>query len=256
MGSLIVFAHMMKTAGASLTKNFIENYGKKVHIVPGGIKMNNDGYGAKELKCDLNKMNGIVRIVSGHPFRPYKDFSENGYNFKWITLMRRPKKRYVSHFLFDYKWTENFGYPKYSSMQEKNIIEWEEIEGYANYQTKFLAGEVNFDKAVEVLEKKMAWVGRVKEFSNSIYSLKHHMQLSDLHVEIEQTNSSLADKKMKQNILESYQDFISEKNRVDIKLYKYFKNNIWPNFKIDKYQKNKSSILTDIKKNEDAGVPG
>ena len=37
--SILVFAHMMKTAGTALTKQLIGHYGAKLHLVPGGLKM-------------------------------------------------------------------------------------------------------------------------------------------------------------------------------------------------------------------------
>ena len=73
----------------------------------------------------------------------------------WFTFFRDPKKRYVSHYLHDFKWTEHFSYPRYKNMKERNIVEWEEVEGYGNYQTKFIAGEDNVDKAIEILETKI-----------------------------------------------------------------------------------------------------
>jgi len=66
-------------------------------------------------------------------------------------------------------------------MKEKGIVEWEELEGFSNYQTKFLAGEANYDKAVEILEKKMNWVGYAGEFEASMYSFKRHFNLTDFH---------------------------------------------------------------------------
>ena len=55
-------------------------------------------------------------------------------------------------------------------MKEKSNVEWEELEGFSNYQTKFLAGEANYGKAIGIFEKKMNWVGYAGKFEASMYS--------------------------------------------------------------------------------------
>jgi hypothetical protein len=71
---ILVFAHMAKTAGTSLSKHLIQHFGKAMHIVPGGVKKRYDWYGENELLKDLALFNNRLKIISGHPLRPYKNF--------------------------------------------------------------------------------------------------------------------------------------------------------------------------------------
>lgn len=57
MDDLIVFAHMMKTAGTSLNKNFIEHFGKNMHMVPGGLDLKDDKYEKNDLSKDIHIFN-------------------------------------------------------------------------------------------------------------------------------------------------------------------------------------------------------
>src|SRR5690554_5945249 len=118
---LIVFAHMMKTAGTSLNKLLIGHYGKKMHIVPGGLKLKDDFYEKRDLLRDIEKSN--LSIIAGHPLRPYKDFDIG--NLQWITFMRNPLTRYVSHYLYDDALSNHFSNMRFKDMKDDSIIEWE-----------------------------------------------------------------------------------------------------------------------------------
>jgi hypothetical protein len=154
MNKILVFSHMMKTAGTSISKQLIAHYGSKMHIVPGGLLMNDDCYNKEGFKNDYKKLHQRLKLISGHPMRPYIDFGEHEKNMAWFTFFREPTKRFVSHYLHDYKWTNHFSLNSHKVMKNSSIIEWDKFYNFSNYQTRFIAGENNFDKAVELLEKK------------------------------------------------------------------------------------------------------
>lgn len=233
MDDLIVFAHMMKTAGTSLNKSFIEHFGSKMHIVPGGLEINDVSYANKKFQNDLSKFNHNLQLISGHPLRPYKDLNNENKNLKWVTFFRNPMDRYVSHYLYIYAITNHFAHKKYWDKKNNSIEEWERIENNANYQTKFIAGEVNFDKAVEILENKMAWVGITEEFENGMCSLKQFLGLKKFHFEKKIINKRRVAPQQKIITMQNHREFIEEMNQVDIRLYEYVKNNIWPRFRYE-----------------------
>ncbi|HET8804198.1 MAG TPA: hypothetical protein VFM72_06430 [Aequorivita sp.] len=153
----------------------------------------------------------------------------------------------MSHYLYIYALTNHFSYKKYKDKKNDSIIEWERIENNANYQTRFIAGEANFDKAVEILETKMEWVGITEEFENGLCSLKNHLELKKFHYESNVTNRSRSESDRKQEVLHDYSEFIEEKNQIDLKLYDYVKRNIWPKYKVDNFDdcngKGKAKII-------------
>lgn len=207
LNKVIVFAHMMKTAGTSLNKFLIGHFSKNMHIVPG--------------------------IIAGHPLRPYKDYDDCKKRLQWITFFRTPAERFVSHYLYDYKLTNHFSYKRYKNMRNSSIIEWEKLEHNSNYQTKFIAGETNFDKAVEIIETKMKWVGLTEEFENSLCSFKTCFELKNFSYKDKVTNSTPASLERKQKVAEEYTEFINEKNVIDLRLYNYVKKNVYPKFKMN-----------------------
>lgn len=233
MEKILVFAHMMKTAGTSLSKQLIAHFGRRMHIVPGGLKLQDDYYDLEKFEKDLLKLNNRLEMISGHPMRPYIDFGKYEKDMLWFTFFRDPRKRYVSHYLHDYKWTNHFSHNRYRSMNDTSIMEWEKVDKFSNYQTKFIAGEENLDKAIEIIEDKFEWVGLTEEYESGLASFKSHFGLSDFHYEIDVTNPNLADKELKIKIHNEHSEFIAEHNSIDVRLYDYIKKKIWPKYNGD-----------------------
>jgi hypothetical protein len=67
MKDVIVFSHMMKTAGTSLSKQLIQYYGTKVHNVLGGFRIEDDYYNKELLREDFKKKKGETKVLIGHP---------------------------------------------------------------------------------------------------------------------------------------------------------------------------------------------
>jgi len=232
MKDIIVFSHMMKTAGSSLLKNFIYYYGVELLYINRGSRIGDNKYNLEYLKKDLKKKKGKEKIIAGHCFRPHMNMDLQNYNLRWFTFLRNPKNRYLSHYFHTrYFLTNNFNKGSFKNMKNKNIVEWEKISGNSNYQCKFIAGEPNSQKAIDILEKKFEWVGITKEFDQGINSLKTHFQIEDLDYTTNLTNASLAKKEEKTAVMTQYADFIQDMNKEDEILYKYVKDNIWPRHK-------------------------
>lgn len=89
MDKIIVFAHMMKTAGTAINKSLIGHFGRKMHMIPGGLKMQDDYYDIENFQDDLKKFKDLKLIV-GHPIRPYMDYGTLENNLVWATIFREP----------------------------------------------------------------------------------------------------------------------------------------------------------------------
>lgn len=116
---------MMKTAGTSLSKQLIEYCGKKVHIVPGGLLLKDDYYNNEKLNKDYLKKKNELKVLIGHPLRPYIDFNIADVNLRWFTFVRQPEKRYLSHYLHKYHESNHFRVEKYAGLSSDSITEWE-----------------------------------------------------------------------------------------------------------------------------------
>ena len=234
---VLVFAHMMKTAGTSVIKNLVEYNGPKVHYVPGGLILKEDNYCYAEMSADFAKLNGRISIMAGHKLRPYNDFGSLEDRLKWITFFREPKKRFVSHFFHN----------KYKTKSKHKTFEkWIEVLNNKNYQTRFICGEENVEKAIEILERKFVWVGITEELTQSLESLSCHLELAGIDTTPKFVNQNSVSKDEMSEFLAQYRDEIEEYNRLDTALYDYVKKNIWSKYKVYDVKglvfKNKSEI--------------
>ena len=238
MKDIIVFSHMMKTAGSSLIKSLIEYYGKRVLDVSYGTRLKKEAYTNDNLLRDFKKKNNNIKIVVGHSMRPCVDFKIPGHNLHWMTFFRDPFERYVSNYFYMYHLKNNFQLSHYEAMKAINIVEWEKVDHFSNYQTRFIAGEANVQKAIDILENKFEWVGITENFKNGIQSFKTCLGVEDLYHDHKTSNPSTADEEEKRRTKEKYRDFILEMNQEDQKLYDYVKFKMWPRFKDKKPHQN------------------
>lgn len=231
MKEVIVFSHMMKTAGSSLIKSLIEYHGPRVLDVSISTRLEKKRYNNQSLEQDFKKKKYNVKIVVGHNMRPCVDFNIPNHKLRWMTFVRDPIERYVSNYFYMYQIKNNFRLSHYNSMKSINIQEWEKVDNFSNYQCRFIADEPNAQKAIDILENKFEWVGITEDFQKGIQSFKAHFNLEDLYFDNKKTNPSSASWEEREKTKEEYADFIEEMNQEDQILYEYVKNKIWPRFK-------------------------
>lgn len=225
----IIFAHMMKTAGTSVTKKFAERFGSRLHITRGGLPLNlPDG----DIFFAVNRIVNLspnVSVISGHDIRPHANLETiNNNDFNWITFLREPVARFISHFYYDMYRSKGFVYKKYQDMQSPTLQEWERIDQTRNYQTRFIAGADNVDKAISILEG-FSFVGICEQFPNSLMALASSLHIDGFDWRPIQKNKRVP-ARMKAK-LKIDKEFALEANASDILLYNYVLEHIWPRFR-------------------------
>lgn len=212
---MLVFCHMMKCAGTTLSHIFRNNYGfDYVEVYPIYRRKDNYGLGLSnidDIKFFLNK-NNKIKCIRGHSLRTYSDIDRFLSNVQYITFLRNPISRYISHYF----------YGKNHEFDSRNIINWiyEGKHGpIRNYQTKFIAGEENLEKAKDVLKNKYSFIGLVEEFDTSLLLMKKLLNLNNLDIRYKKKNVGFYKKKDFQNneLLKK----IVDENRLDISLYNF-----------------------------------
>lgn len=239
----IIFAHMMKTAGTSVTKKFAERFGSSLHITRGGLPLNLPD---ERLFYAVNRIlssNPNIAVISGHDIRPYANWETINHNYHWITFLREPVARFISHFYYDMYRSEGFVYKKYQDMQSPTLQEWERIDRTRNYQTRFIAGSEDVDKAISILEK-FSFVGICEHFQNSLMALASRLHLDGFDWRPIQMN-----RRVRASITakpEIDRAFALEANECDILLYKYALNHIWPRFENEVRNSADKSIMNPV----------
>ncbi len=210
---MIFFCHIPKTAGT--TFNFIlrKNFGNTVLAAKPRIS---DLYTDNDFRLD-RKIFTKINVVSGHGVRPYEQYQAKG--IKWVTFLRDPLETLVS--LYVHQFTSN------NKIHEKFNIpfnEWLEKFGRANRQTKWICGEENLEKAIQILSK-FSFVGIVEKFDESMLLMKKELDIKDLEINYEKKMMG-RDNSLKKSILKSCEEFkelIEPRIELDLKLYAFAK---------------------------------
>jgi hypothetical protein len=232
--SFLAFVHIERTGG--MTLNHILRrifFLQKVEVRPLS-KTSNKIFCAKDLKKIL-LVNPFIRCISGHTIRALSDLRKIVPNIKFITIMRKPVERYISHYLYLKYWLKNF----YS------FEEFLKNEVYSNLQTKMIAGENSADRAKTVLEDYFLLVGSTENFNEFLLLLQNELEINISLFSYKRQNTSLQknpkSKSDLDKIYSKYFDAIKERNKNDIELYDYIRNEIFlrqkreygPDFEID-----------------------
>jgi len=230
---MLAFCHMIKCAGTTLTHIFRNNYGFN-YVEVYSVQGKKDSFGLDLFyKDDIKfflKRNKNIRCIRGHCLRTYSEINHILPDVKYFTFLRNPVSRYISHYF----------YGKSHDFDNENFRDWmrSKRRELRNYQTKFIAGEENLEKAKNILEYTYNFVGFVEEFDTSLLLMKNLLDLPSLDIRYKRRNIGSYNKK------DFFQDDLEEKivdeNRLDIALYNFAVKEI--------FEKQKQIYNGDLKK--------
>jgi hypothetical protein len=221
---ILAFVHIEKAAGTTLIhilrRNFLFRHFDVRPLstnLEGGVEFNSQ-FSASDLNKTLH-MNPFLQCIAGHAIKPYGDLIDHYPGIRFVTLMRDPIKRYVSHYQY---WTEKMGrnvsFDKFLSLDE-----------IAHFQTKKISGTENLSRAKNILENKFFLVGVVDLFDEFLVLLKKKLAPTRFEPWYQIKNIA-ANKETSNQILDKYHNEIIERNSIDIELYNYVKLHIIPDY--------------------------
>lgn len=238
---MICFCHMIKTAGTTLHYIFRSNYGSNY------VQIDRERFTPENLKF-LLRFNKGIKAIGGHPLRSCTQLHLAAPNIKYITFLRDPVDRFVSH----------FNHAKVKNALPLSMGEHIRRTGEANYQTKFLIGAMDLrersyhagDKelalAKHILSNDFAFVGIVEKFYESMILMRRMLNLESFDIRFQEKNVAqkkmLAKETMPLNLMES----IRNVNLVDHELYRYAKDVLFEKQKL-RYGADLSEAVENIK---------
>ncbi|MFW5983072.1 MAG: sulfotransferase family 2 domain-containing protein [bacterium] len=223
----ICFIHIERAGGTTLHHIFQNNFPLSYLVLyPRYGKSSKYGY---EFSSDqlrkLTKTLPFIKGIGGHTTRAYLNYESaiNKKDIYYITFLRDPVKRYISHFNFQlYRKNINWSIEEFTERKEFN-----------NFQTKRIAGEPNLDKAKKILDNKIDFIGITEKFDESLLLLQNEMKYLNVHYrkynEIKNNQKITIDdfsQKIKEKILNI--------NAKDIELY---------NFALSKFEEKTNEIV-------------
>ena len=152
---MLAHVHVMKTAGQTLREILRQSFtGRHCDMRASGSYAT-----AADLRWAL-QLYPRLKSISGHHVVPYSDLEDSGRQIRYFTFLREPVARFASHYQF-------------SCHNASRLLPFDEfLERFANYQTRHLSNTAQADRAIEMLEEKIEFVGLMERFSESLVLLK------------------------------------------------------------------------------------
>ncbi len=221
---LICFVHIERAGGTTLHYIFRNNYLSFATLTP--VKWTNDdeqAFRADDL-ARLLKWLPFTKGIGGHGTRSYFDYeSVAGRPVSYVTFLRDPVKRYISH----------FNYQVYELGIDWTIESFLAEPRFDDFMTKRIAGTLDVAEAQRRLAADFAFVGLAERFDESLVLMKRALGADRFDARYELRNSSRdpryddARRKLSQP---SVLDAIRAHNRRDLELYRFARDELFPKF--------------------------
>ena len=218
--SILALCALRKTGSVSLNQMLRRQHGC-AHLDTGvrfqpGTKRNRQFYRRVDLELD-RWIYPRLKSLAGHYLCPAIDYGPIGERFRWITVLRDPAKRYVSH----------YG-QHIEKMQETCDFEtWMSIEKHHNDQVKTIAGEPDLEKAKRLLQTRFL-IGFLECLELSLQVFRE--RLPEFQLDVSHLHKSNVAKGIvgAQELAEKHAARIQENNQLDQQLYEFARDVLWP----------------------------
>jgi len=219
---MICFCHMIKTAGLTLHNIFRNNYGFNY------VRTEKENFTSDDLNT-LLRLNRNIMALSGESLRSLTKLESACPNLKYITFLRDPMERYISH----------YNYGRLRNFHKLSFEERVKIQGEMDYQTKFILGAQNrkemdfkaglkeIEKAKRILLNDFSFVGLVERFDESLILMKKILNLRNFDLRYQRMNITPKKIITKDNISNHLMKELKKANKVDYDLYQFVKEELF-----------------------------
>lgn len=237
---MIVFIHINKTAGRTIRYILRSTFGiNHCEVEPWHDPWMDPPFTAQDLRR-LRRLYPHLESIAGHRVKGHIDLQENGSEFKYFTFMRDPLKTCASRFQYNVQ---------YRKKKKLVFEEWIQKDWTRDHQTKMIAGSADINKAIQIIHDKNIFVGLTESFAESILMLKA-LRIENLNISYQAVNVARKND-IAEHLLsnESTRQMLIEANQVDLELYSYVKNKLYPTFQRD-YGLNLEADVLDYQQNQ------
>jgi len=239
---LLAFVHIEKAAGTTFIHILRHNFFLQYMDVRPFFKNSKGLFTHRDFNI-AKKMIPSLRCISGHAVTPFSGLEKSCTEIEYITIMRDPVKRYLSQYQH---WVEK-------KKLDYDFEDFLELEDLKNFQTKKYVGTDNLEEAKQLLSKQFKLVGYVEAFDQFLVLLSNYF--SDINFDASYRRQNPAHNKISVKALEEkYRERIEENNKVDIALYEFVKNELFPSY-IENYGSSFDADVTQFISNNKAFEP-
>lgn len=214
---LIAFVHIEKGAGQTFIRILENNFTYKHCRVAPFSQQHKGIFKANDLK-KIFRINPFTQAISGHSIKPYSDLNTYMPNIHYVTIIRDPVERYISHYQY---WVKNLN-------KKIRFEEFLKIDAMRDFQTKKIAGIPQIEEAKRVLLEKFLLVGLLEDFDTFLSLLKIKLLPFKFNCMYEKKNIA-KDNSIKikiKNNMHKFKKEIIRNNKKDIELYHFVKESL------------------------------
>lgn len=214
---MLAFLHIPKTGGSTVRSILRRNFFlRHFDVYPLGNE--SDPIQPRDLRW-ARLVHPGGRAMSSHWFRGDTDFAGAGIEADLFTILRDPVELSVSWYQFRLR-------------KGRDALDRDAFfsrRGLANLQTRRIAGEVNLQRAIDLIEERFAMVGLQRRFDESLILLRDALPAYDLDVRYQVRNRSENRTVEKELFADTnFIDALRERNETDFALCRYVEERFFP----------------------------
>lgn len=250
----VIFIHIPRTAGVSLDAILERQYNPaKIYSLYSQEKLDEFNKLSEKKKANIQLLNGHFMSYGIHERLPNPS--------TYITMMREPIDRVISHYYFVRRSPNHY---LHETVMSKNMSLQEYVGSELsieinNGQTRLLAGLKEnpgigigrgfpemLNRAKQNIDNNFSVVGLTEEFEKSLILFKKSLGWSEtFYLKRNETKNRKTVKEVSENII----NIIGEYNEMDIELYNYAKKEFYK--KIESWQNEFDNELENFQKNNE-----
>lgn len=230
---MYAFMHIEKTAGSTLTTILRRSFGTRhcdIRLPLAKRKLGERDVRPCVDECDLQRARRLyphLSCIAGHNVKPYAGLGTLEADIRFFTFLRDPAARFLSHYL-----------NRARVYTREAFDRWVSSSWTQNWQTKKIAGVPDADRAIEIMQRRIGFVGLTERFDESLVLLGQWLAEPGFHGEYRRVNQ-LREKRRPRDIERERTDTsylktdyarqrIAEANAEDQKLYDHVVQYVYP----------------------------
>ncbi|HET7312996.1 hypothetical protein [Salinisphaera sp.] len=215
---MIALIHIKKTAGKTLKHIMRCEFGV-AHCDVKRWRGKGDVFDAADLRR-LKRINPRLASIAGHSVRSTSDLDAAEPDLRFYTFLRDAEKRCISEYQYSVaqgRWPEG------------SFDRWVTDARYRNVQTQSLAGCEDADAAIDQIERRIAFVGLMEHFDESLALMQAHLDLPRFTPLLRRVNAA-RDNRLRDALLadERAMTHVRGANREDARVLDYVRREVYP----------------------------
>ncbi|MES1924661.1 sulfotransferase family 2 domain-containing protein [Salinisphaera sp. T31B1] len=215
---MIALIHIKKTAGKSL-KHIMRCAFGVAHCDVKRWQPQDECFGAEDLRRLRRIHPGLVSIA-GHSIRSHSDLQTAEPALRYYTFMRDPIKRCIS----EYQYSVHQG-----RCAPDSFAEWIQRPVFRNVQTRSLAGCDDAARAIRELDERIAFVGLMERFDESLAMMQPLLNLPRF-TPLQRRVNAASDHRIRDAVLADPQAMaeVAAANEADSAVFEYVQRELYP----------------------------